>query len=309
MRFAVESWAPEYGTPLELAESAEGEPGAQVDASVEVPASRWQPIRPQSTAAPTVVFVDGVQQMDARLWMDDAHGNSRMGVCVSLAAGTVRCNSEAAVEGVMVRRIAIGPATLGDIDCGNGVLYHGVPANDTSPQALDIAVRSQREDLEVAVAHEAAAADLVMLDGHVRQREKIACAVGYLKTHQVQYLAAEQGAVIGRLAPGERTPVFLLETPWSRYSWYLKLPGGEGHAWAGVVRCEASSSLSVAEAARFADLVAVTLPRFASRAHKEPRAPQNLYPIGGLERDMRRRLGDRNLLLRHLQRAGRASST
>jgi hypothetical protein len=259
------------------------------------------------TPAETVVFVDGVQQMDARLWVSDAEAVSRMGVCVSLAAGTVRCNSAATVEAVRVRRVAIGPPELGDIDCGRGILYQGVPAVDTSPPGLDSLVRRQREDLEVAVAHETASADLIVVDGHVRQRETIAGAVGYLKTHQAQYLAPEQAAVVGRLRAGERTPVFLLETPWSRYSWYLKLPGGEGHPWAGVVRCEASSSLRAGEVAQFADLVAATLPRFASQAHKDPRAPQNLYPIGGLERDMRRRLGDQALLLRHLQQASRTS--
>ena len=31
---------------------------------------------------------------------------------------------------------------------------------------------------------------------------------------------------------------------------------------------------------------------YASEQHKEPRAPQNLYPIAGLEQELRRRLGD-----------------
>jgi hypothetical protein len=72
---------------------------------------------------------------------------------------------------------------------------------------------------------------------------------------------------------------------------------------AGVIRCEASADLSVAEAVEWADRVTVTLPRFASSLHKEPRAPQNLYPIGGLERALRRRLGDQQLLYRSLRRA------
>ncbi len=45
------------------------------------------------------------------------------------------------------------------------------------------------------------------------------------------------------------------------------------------------------------------LPRFASEPHKDTRAPQNLYPIGGLERELRHRLGDQALLFRSLQRA------
>ena len=53
-----------------------------------------------------------------------------------------------------------------------------------------------------------------------------------------------------------------------------------------------------------ADLAAVTLPRLASTAYKDPRAPQNLTPIAGLERKLRAMLGDQRLLLRRL-----ASST
>jgi hypothetical protein len=178
-----------------------------------------------------------------------------------------------------------------------------MPVADLSPPNLDSHVRRCREDLEVEVAHAAARADLMLVDGHVRQRETIAGAVGYLKSHQVQYLEPEQAAIVGLLAPGQRTPLFLIDTPWPRYSWYLRLPGGEGHAWAGVVRCEASVSQSPAKAAALADVVAATIPRFASQPHKDPRAPQNLYPIAGLGRDLRRRMGERALLLRALQKA------
>jgi hypothetical protein len=59
----------------------------------------------------------------------------------------------------------------------------------------------------------------------------------------------------------------------------------------------------VAEAAALADTVTLSLPRYASRPHKDTRAPQNLYPIAGLERALRRRLGDATLLQRALRRS------
>jgi hypothetical protein len=37
--------------------------------------------------------------------------------------------------------------------------------------------------------------------------------------------------------------------------------------------------------------------------HKDPRAPQNLVPIGGLERELRHRLGDQQILYRALRAA------
>lgn len=52
----------------------------------------------------------------------------------------------------------------------------------------------------------------------------------------------------------------------------------------------------VTEVIRLANLSQMALGRFASPAYKDSRAPQNLYPIGGLERALRHRLGDPRLL-------------
>jgi len=57
------------------------------------------------------------------------------------------------------------------------------------------------------------------------------------------------------------------------------------------------------EAGLLADLTTRLLPPLASSPHKDPRAPQNLVPIGGLERELRHRLGDQQLLYRSLRAA------
>jgi hypothetical protein len=306
MRFAVESWAAEYGAPFEGL-AGDDEEKSSVDVSIETPPERWRPLTPAASPAACILFVDGVQQVDARVWTEGEEG-ARMGLCVSLAAGSVRCDETATVQSVEMRRYAFSAAGLGSIDCPGGVYYRGEAVADQTPRGLDNHVSRRREDLEVDVARRAEAADFIVVDGHIRQRESIDRAVGYVKTHQAQYLEPALAAVVGRLGPGQRTPVFLLETAWSRYTWYLKLPGGSGHSWAGVVRCEVSDSLKPAAAIEFADYVSATLPRFASEQHKDPRAPQNLYPIAGLERELRRRLGDRLFVLRALQRAAALSA-
>jgi hypothetical protein len=248
-----------------------------------------------------------VQRIDARFWTDD-NGYSRMGICVSLAAGLVRCDGAATIEGVIVRRAALGPPQLGTIECDEQISYRGVPVVDASLQDLQKEVGSRRDDLEVEVALKARPCQLMVVDGHIRRREEVANAVGVLKTHQARYLEPAQERIVGQLGAGERTPVFFMQTErWNGYSWYLRLPGGQGHAWAGIVRCEANSD-TPAEAVRLANLTAATLPRFASNAYKDTRAPQNLYPVGGLERDLRRRLGDQLWLLRSLQRASHHST-
>jgi hypothetical protein len=43
------------------------------------------------------------------------------------------------------------------------------------------------------------------------------------------------------------------------------------------------------------------LPRFASDAARDPRAPQNLYPIGGLEAQLKHRLGDPAVVRRAIE--------
>jgi hypothetical protein len=302
MRFHVEPWAPDYGASLEADAEAEDE-SERTDAGVEVPVDKWAPITPRYNPAGCAVFVDGVQRIDARVWPAEGEAAGHMAMCVSYAAGAVRCDSVAQVERFEVRRGAFGPPSLGDIDCGGAVCYAAAPVVEQTQAALESHVRRKREDLEVAVARAAGPADLVVIDGHVRDRESIDHAVGYIKTHHARYLAPETAAVVGRLAAGERTPLFLIDAGWPRYSWYLRLPGVDGYPWAGVVRCEVSPYIKVAEAAQFADFVSATLPRFASSAHKDPRAPQNLYPVGGLERELRRRMGEQQLLYRALLKA------
>ena len=77
--------------------------------------------------------------------------------------------------------------------------------------------------------------------------------------------------------------------------------GEEG--WAGILRGEVARSVGVARAVELADRAASELPRFAGRAHRDPRAPQNLAPIGGLEARLKHRMGDRRLAVRAIRRA------
>ncbi|OHV37569.1 hypothetical protein BCD49_16250 [Pseudofrankia sp. EUN1h] len=149
--------------------------------------------------------------------------------------------------------------------------------------------------------------DLLVVDGPLRGRTRLPRTLGFVKTHHTQYLPAAQHAVVGALDRAERTPIFLLnnrrDASWDRFSWYLRLPSRPGAPWAGVARVECRADLALDEAVALADLSQAVLPRFASQEFKDGRAPQNLYPIAGLERALRRRLGDAQLLYRSLRRA------
>lgn len=301
MRFAVETWAPEFGAPV--SGDALGDSDAEVDVTVERAAGDWAPIEPAAAPAATVLFVDGVQRIDARVWVDDGDGGSHQGVCASWAAGVVRCDGRATVTAAEVRRGVL--CTAPDVE--PIATRHGhyrahpvpaVPGGDPLGQALGQA----RGDLEGCVAVDAGAGgELLVVDGPLGDRRHIGGAVGYVKAHHVTYLPPAQHRVVGALAAGQRTPLFTVGGRRFRYSWYLRLPGPATHAWWGVVRCEASGDLAPAEAIARADRVAATLPRFASQPHNDPRAPQNLHPIAGLERELKRRLGDPALLERALR--------
>ncbi|HKY67024.1 MAG TPA: hypothetical protein VJM49_11670 [Acidimicrobiales bacterium] len=308
MRFAVETWAPEFGAPV--GGDVLGESDADVDAGAEVPAGDWAPIATAVPAAACVLFVDGVQRIDARVWVDDADGASRQGVCASWAAGVVRCDGRATVVAAEVRR---GVLCAGDGVDPIGTVhgdYRAYPVSDVAGgDPLGQALGRARGDLEGRVAVEAGAdRDLLVVDGPLGDRRHIDGAVGYVKAHHVAYLAPPQQAVVGRLAAGERTPLFRIGSERFRWSWYVRLPGPATHAWWGVVRCEAAGELTLRDAVARADLVAATLPRFASQPHNDPRAPQNLHPIAGLERELKRRLGEPLLLERALRRAAAASA-
>jgi len=303
VRFAVETWAPDFGAPV--GGDVLGESDVEADLAVERPADAWAPIAPTVDPAATVLFVDGVERIDARVWLDDGDGASRQGVCASWGAGVVRCDGRATVVAAEVRRgVLCAGEGVEPIETRHGD-YRPYPVPDTAGgDPLGQALGRARATLEGRVAVEAGTdRELLVVDGPLGEGRHIDGAVGYIKAHHVSYLQAEQQRVIGRLAPGERTPLFTVGAKGFRYSWYLRLPGPATHAWWGVVRCEASGELTLAEAVDRADLVAATLPRFASQPFNDRRAPQNLHPIAGLERELKRRLGDPALLERALRSA------
>ncbi|HWC14765.1 MAG TPA: DNA double-strand break repair nuclease NurA [Actinomycetota bacterium] len=300
MKFAVESWAPEYGAPIEAAEGLDPT-SVQVDASIEMPVTVWRPVEPPATTTvpDRTLFTDGIRRVDARVWVDGDSG-SHAGLCASYAAGAVMCDGRARIVAAEVER---GLFTLARdaqaITCRHAIYPVRRPETEAT-QDLVLSVHYRMGELEMALA-QAQPADLVIVDGPLKGRHGMANVVGYVKTHHVSYLPPELDEVVARLECGERTPVFLIGGKWSKHSWYMRLPCDKGHTWTGVVRCEVTGDVEVADVVTTADRVTGMLPRYSSQSHKDARAPQNLHPIAGLERELRRRLGDVNLLYRGLR--------
>ncbi|MGZ4206485.1 MAG: hypothetical protein ACXVQ6_01145 [Actinomycetota bacterium] len=297
MHFAIESWAPEYGASIEDLGNVESD--AQVERNVEIPEDRWAPISPSIEPPSRIAFVDGTNRIDAQVWISEPDGDVRPGLCATYAAGAALCDGRATITDVQVRR-GLFTASASAEPITTGQVTYEVRASTGTVDQLAIAVIERMRQLEAEVARGVTDAELIVLDGLLWGRADIPHAIGYVKSHRTPYLPAELNAIVSSLGPGQRTPLFLVSTSWTRFSWYVRLPGASGHPWSGVVRCEATPDLSPADAATVADGATAALPRFASSRHRDPRAPQNLYPIGGLERELRRRSGDARLIYRSL---------
>lgn len=311
--FWVDPWDPSYAAAVDAdGDGPAAESTATVDPDVEVPAAAWEPVPDPADLLPpaVVLLVDGVRRTDARLWTAEPDGTSYPGLAASYAAGVVRCELHRGMAGlaavIVERGLFTASPTAGDIRAGP-VHYPVHRVSQPDLPSLQQAVQGPLAALEVRAATESRdgqpdLADLLVVDGPLRSRTHLPRAIGYVKTHHKQYLPPELTAVVTALPPARRCPIFRLGTSWTRYTWYLRLPGGSSAPWSGIVRVECSAELAVPAAVALADLSVVTMPRFAAAAYKDPRAPQNLIPIAGLEHRLRARLGDSVLLHRVLTR-------
>ena len=261
-----------------------------------------------------VLLVDGVRRNDAGLWTAEEDGAvvPGPGRLVRRRRGALRPAQRGVAElaGARVGRgLFTASPSVEDVVAGS-VRYEVHRVSGTGEASkLPAAVQGPLTALEIDVSDAARdggsdGADLLVVDGPLRGRRQLPRTIGYIKTQQKQYLPAALTAVVTALRPGQRTPVFQLGTVWGGWSWYLRLPGSIGAPWAGhrpdrVLR----RTCTVEQAIELADLSAATLPRFASSPYKDPRAPQNLVPIAGLERRLRGMLGDARVLHRALTMA------
>ncbi|HEY7666830.1 MAG TPA: hypothetical protein VIE12_01765 [Actinomycetota bacterium] len=308
-RMFVEGWAPEYGAPFDPDEQlapAEGE----VDPTVE--RRDWEPLEGADDGCERIAFVDGVRRVDARLLMDDPASGPIPGICGTFAVGATvwhRSDRRSEIRDVKVERWAVLAGGHADelpaVALEPPYRSTTTPSDDPSHLVAVLHTRMRRAEGELASA--LAADAFVVADGPLNKPLAPLPVVGYVKTHRVTYLPAEQNAVIAELAPAQRTPLFTIAADRPdvcRYSWYVRLAMLRGgHSWTGIVRCEASGRWSKDDVRTIADRTAALLPIVGSEPQIDPRAPQNLVPIGALERELRHRMGDPGLVYRALRHA------
>lgn len=308
----VDAWDPSYGSSFEGDGDGPSSPSsAQVETDVEVPAAQWAPIDvgPSVHCPDVVLLVDGVRRNEAMLWTEEDDGQSYPGLAASFAAGVVRCDLRNGLAELLPgarvgRGLFTASPSVEDVVAGS-VRYEVHRVSGTGEASkLAASVQGPLTALEIGVSEDAQrdGSALLVLDGPLRGR-RMPRAIGYVKTQEKKYLPANLSLVVTSLRAGQRTPVFRLVKHWPCWTWYLRLPGTSGAPWAGIVRIECPPDFTVEQAIELAHLSAATLPRLASSPYKDPRAPQNLVPIAGLERRLRGLLGDARVLHRALTMA------
>lgn len=304
-RMFVEGWSPEYGSPLDQDEALAPAEGS-VDTTVEQ--ADWVPLDGVDDGCTRIAFVDGVRRVDARLTLDDPVEGPVPGICGTFAVGATiweRPQCRSVVDRIRVERWAVlaggRPELLPAVDLVPSYATTTTASHDPHAPVMELHTRMRRAEGETASS--LAEQDcFVVADGPLNDLRP-GSAVGYIKSHRVTYLPPEYNSVVGMLRAGQRTPLFTI-ADYKRYSWYVRLATlTGGHSWTGIVRCETSGQLPLAEVRGIADRTAAVLPTVASEAHVDPRAPQNLVPIAALERELRHRMGDQRLVYRALRAA------
>ncbi len=261
---------------------------------------------------PRVAFVDGIRRAEAWLYQLDADGVSARGLAAAFAVGSAICDCLGArYENEEISRVAIwgsGQAPMLSAIGRWSWLTHAVPSSD--PDAPLETLQKMMRTAEGKLAGRIAANDtLTFIDGPLDYViERGAEVAGHVKTHHRAFLPPEVHRRIPGLALGERTSIFALE---ERYSCYVRIAqaGPFAGPWSGVVRLHLPGERGLGGAVRLADRATSVLPRFAGIAHRDPRAPQNLQPIGALESHLRHLMGDAALAMRAVRDAVRVERT
>lgn len=302
MNVYFEDWDPSYGSPYLI-----GDDQPDGTASI-VEAAAGMRIGPQSVTPQHTAFVDGVRRGEGLLYRQADGGQLVRGTVGAYACGSVLCEPGArpTFGAFQARRLCIfGGGQSVPLPLTDGYEWDSVAVQSTEMDAPLQELQTRMRMAEGQLAERLAAEGwLVVVDGPLNfVRSRDLPVVGLVKTHYRPLLPPEQHGAVSTLQCGERTPLFVLGT--DRYSCYARLAivSPRQSPWHGIVRLEVPQSAGLEKARSTADAVTAVLPRFAGIPHRDPRAPQNLQPVGALERQLRRRLGP----VRLASRAARAA--
>ena len=326
----LEPWNISYDAPVSI-NPEEIPTSDKVNTEVEFTNGEWQPIR--SAIAPElpnqILFIDGRLRLDAK-FLGRRDDEILYGAFATIAVGAVlvdRRISRAKCVATEVRRIiALGgnlaaPVTV--VPCpmsGRGDLKYDycLTSSNNEPDTPSQLVQGAMLDEELRVANQISLDKeliqentLIVRDGPLLYRvyQTPYDTIGYVKTMGKAYLKGENAQVMRSLKVGERTPIFRISnTHGSNLSWYLRSGSNDlnykrlgYHDLHGIIRIDLDAIVPLERAKAIADQSTYLIPYYASHPTRDPRAPQNLTPVGALEKELGRRMGNRELISRRLR--------
>jgi hypothetical protein len=258
-----------------------------------------------------MAFVDGVRRIEHRLLIGDGE-RTVFGLLGSFGVGAVLVDGRARVAHEMIGRVAVSGGGLeldpfvASVDGKGALVFEPRTEPDNTPMAPVDGLQKAMRRTEAGLAERLSAeVDVAFLDGPLTFLTAAArgSVVGFVKRLLRNYLDPSAHALLPRLELGERTPLFLIGGREPRYAWYVRIARGRRieSALTGVARLEAPAARGISEARTLADVSAREMVRFASDATRDPRAPQNLLPIGGLEACLKHLLGDASVVRRAVE--------
>lgn len=307
-RLKVDTWDPEYGSSFEALDADPDDPSL----AEQVEDGAWAPIVPTPSLSPLrIAFIDGVRRIDSRLFAEDATGTAPA-VAGTWAVGVAWAGKAPRIDGIRVGRelvIAGEPEHPGlRITIGTAALdYRSTNTTDNPDPVYGLQKEMRQAEARLlADLFAGGQAELIMQDGPLTYFAPAGPVAGIIKRQRRSYLRPDQAPIFVALQVGNRTPVFAIgEEGHDRYSWYARIGPRRpiDGIMTGIVRLETATTDGVDAARRLADLTSAALPRFATEWGRDPRAPQNVYPIAQLERELHHRLGDQLLIRRSIEAA------
>lgn len=297
MSIYVEDWQVEYGRPNLVADDEDAKEGSAVlyeddDRLVAHPGRQPAPERL------SLACVDGVRRAEALLGLPgNGSGEEARGIAGALAYGSVLIEGEDRPRfgRCEVERLAIWGSSrsqaLPEVPGGWRWQVASIDSTEIFAPMRELeklmTIRERKLARELAEHYR-----LTLVDGTLRPLSNLPLPmIGYIKTHHRRLLDVARHREVPNMDVGWRTSLFKLGE--ERFSAYVRIgaPSALGSPWAGIVRIEMFQSLGPERARELADELAGLLPRFAGVAHRDPRAPQNLQPVGALESHLRRLMG------------------
>ncbi|MCS6925267.1 MAG: hypothetical protein NZ578_05115 [Candidatus Binatia bacterium] len=220
MRIALDPWGSEYTGQLAVPVAADADDPLVQTLDEAVEERPWAPIVPCPSTMPAVtVVVDGVMRTDAHAVIIE-EDRQLLALFCSYAVGAVTINRAGEVVAERVDRLFIVGGGQSGMDilvrAGSSprepLCYRSLSSRASTPEQLREALATEMRQAEAAVAEQLSGPEtLILADGNLTFLGGSSSVVGVIKTIQRMYLSPKRAAMLGQLAPGQRTPLFRIQ--------------------------------------------------------------------------------------------------